>query len=156
LVLLIEVSSQYLAKMPHKTDKNKTHLDYGKNKTLLVLSIFLLRTGIFAAIMGYAKERGKLEQLATKIKSVNTYDEKSLKILVDGHEKYSHTVRILKNKEPETFETLYKVELQEVKNGRNAIKESETDELKQTNFLVYKEAIMAAIDKTIEATLNSL
>ncbi|MFP5081317.1 hypothetical protein [Pedobacter sp. JCM 36344] len=106
--------------------------------------------------MGYAKERGKLEQLATKIKTVNTYDEKNLAILVDGHEKYSHTVRILKNKEPETFEELYKVELQKVKDGRKVLKESETDESTQNNFLVYKNALLTALEKTIQATLDSL
>lgn len=79
--------------------------------------------------MGYAKERGKLEQLLTKIKSVSTYDDKNLTILVDAHEKYSHTVRILKNKEPEMFEPFSKVELQDVKDARKALKESETDEL---------------------------
>jgi hypothetical protein len=151
-VLIIEVSSQYLAKMPLKTDKNKTLLYYGKNKTLLGFTIILLRTGIFAPIMGYAKERGKLEQLSAKIKTVNGYNEKNLAILVDGHEKYSHTVRILKNKEPET----YKVELQEVKEGRKALKESETDETKDSNFLVYKNAILSALEKTIQATLASL
>ncbi|MBC7568095.1 MAG: hypothetical protein H7223_14150 [Pedobacter sp.] len=106
--------------------------------------------------MGYAKERGKLEQLATKMKTINTYDEKNLVILVDGHEKYSHTVRILKNKEPKTFEELYKVELQNVKDGRKALKESETDELRQNNFLVYKNALLTALEKTIQATLDSL
>jgi hypothetical protein len=154
--LLNEVSSQYPAKMPHETDKNKTLLYYGKNKTLLGFTIILWRTGIFAAIMGYAKERGKLEQLMNKIKSVNNYDEKSLAILVDGHEKYSHTVRILKNKEPETFEALYKVELQEVKEGRKSLKESETEETKQSSFLIYKNALVAALEKTIQATLDSL
>jgi hypothetical protein len=106
--------------------------------------------------MGYAKERGKLEQLLSKIKTVSIYNEKSLAILVDGHEKYSHTVRILKNKEPETFESLYKSELEEVKVSRKALKESDTDETKQTNFIVYQKAIVTALEKTIQATLESL
>jgi hypothetical protein len=106
--------------------------------------------------MGYAKERGKLEQLSTKIKTINTYDEKSLAILVDVHEKYSHTVRILKNKEPETFEEINKVELQAVKDARKALKETETDEEKQNNFLVYKDALVSALKKTIQATVDSL
>jgi hypothetical protein len=106
--------------------------------------------------MGYAKERGKLEQLSTKIKTINTYDEKSLAILVDVHEKYSHTVRILKNKEPETFEEINKVELQAVKDARKALKETESDEAKQSNFLVYKDALVTALEKTIQATVDSL
>ena len=106
--------------------------------------------------MGYAKERGKLEQLSAKIKAISVYNEKNLAILVDGQEKYSHTVRILKNKEPETFESLYTNELQMVKDGRKAVKESETEEAKQSNFLLYKEALISALDNTIQATLNSL
>jgi hypothetical protein len=106
--------------------------------------------------MGYAKERGKLEQLSTKIKTINTYDEKSLAILVDVHEKYSHTVRILKNKDPETFEEINKVELQAVKDARKALKETESDEAKQSNFLVYKDALVTALEKTIQATVDSL
>jgi hypothetical protein len=106
--------------------------------------------------MGYAKERGKLEQLLTKIKSVSTYDDKNLTILVDAHEKYSHTVRILKNKEPEMFEPFSKVELQDVKDARKALKESETDELKRSNFELYKAAIVTALEKTVQGTLDSL
>ena len=89
-------------------------------------------------------------------KAISVYDEKNLAILVDGQEKYSHTVRILKNKEPETFESLYTNELQMVKDGRKAVKESETEEAKQSNFLLYKEALISALDNTIQATLNSL
>ncbi|HEX8608144.1 MAG TPA: hypothetical protein VF679_05835 [Pedobacter sp.] len=106
--------------------------------------------------MGYAKERGKLEQLSTKIRTINNYDEKSLAILVDSHEKYSHTVRILKNKAPQSFEELYKVELQAVKDARKILKESETDEAKQSNFLIYKDSLVTALEKTIQATVDSL
>ena len=106
--------------------------------------------------MGYAKERKKLEQLLTKIDGINAYNEKNLLIMVDGHEKYSHTVRILKNKEPETFGELYTVELQEVKDGRKAIKESETDEAREASFANYKAIIIRAVEKTIKITQESV
>lgn len=106
--------------------------------------------------MGYAKERGKLEKLLLKIGGIQTYDEKNLAILVDSHEKYSHTVRILKNKEPDTFGDLYKNELQEIKEGKKLVKESETDETRQSNFIIYKEAIVLALEKTINITKASL
>lgn len=102
--------------------------------------------------MGYAKERGKLEKLLTKTAGLDIYNEKNLLALVDSHEKYSHTVRILKNKEPDAFIDLYNNELQEVKDGRKAVKESETDELRQSNFSVYKASIIRALEKTIKAT----
>ncbi|NRF37970.1 hypothetical protein [Pedobacter foliorum] len=106
--------------------------------------------------MGYAKERGKLEKLSTKTVGINNYDEKNLAILIDIHEQYSHTVRILKNKEPETFGDLHKNELQEVKDGKKALRESDSEEARLANFALYKDAVQRALDKTIKATLASL
>jgi hypothetical protein len=106
--------------------------------------------------MGYAKERGKLEKLTAKIAGLDVYNEKNFDILNDIHEKYSHTVRILKNKESETFSELYSKELQEVKDGKKSVKESETDEARQHNFIQYKNIILSAIEKTIQATKDSL
>jgi diadenosine tetraphosphate (Ap4A) HIT family hydrolase len=106
--------------------------------------------------MGYAKERGKLEQLPAKIAGLDIYNEKNFVILNDIHEKYSHTVRILKNKELETFSELYSKELQEVKAAKKSVKESETDEVRQENFIQYKNIVLSAIEKTIQATIDSL
>ena len=108
-------------------------------------------TGIFASIMGYAKERGKLEKLM-KIVGLNVYNEKNLAIMVDCHEKYSHTIRILKNKEPEAFTDMYTNDLQEVKDGRKAVKESETDETRLSNFISYRDVLLRALEKAIKAT----
>jgi hypothetical protein len=105
--------------------------------------------------MGYAKERGKLEKLITRLVGVNIYNEKSLAVLQDCHEKYSHTVRILKNKEPEIFTDLYKNELQEVKDSKKAVKEDDSIEDRQNNFLAYKDTITKALEKTIKATLEA-
>lgn len=106
--------------------------------------------------MGYAKERGKLEKLLLKIGGINTYDEINLAVLVDSHEKYSHTVRILKNKEPDTFSDLYKNELQDIKEGKKSVKESDTDDARQSNFILYKDAIVTALEKTIQVTKESV
>ncbi len=106
--------------------------------------------------MGYAKERGKLEQLSEKIVGLAIYSEKSLAILVDSHEKYSHTIRILKNKEPELFGDLYTTDLQAVKESKKTLKESETDEARQSNFLEYKTLILTVLDKAITATKSTL
>ncbi|KIO78814.1 hypothetical protein TH53_01645 [Pedobacter lusitanus] len=105
--------------------------------------------------MGYAKERGKLEKLL-RIVGLNTYDEKSFAALVDTHEKYSHTVRILKNKEPETFGDLYKNELEEVKISRKAVKDADSDETRQSTFIAYKETLLRALNNTIQATNETL
>ena len=106
--------------------------------------------------MGYAKERGKLEKLSAKIAGLDVYNEKSFDILIDVHEQYSHTIRILKNKESETFGELYSKELQEVKDGRKSLKESDSEETRQENFIQYKNIILSALEKTIQATKDSL
>jgi hypothetical protein len=102
--------------------------------------------------MGYAKERGKLEKVLAKIIWIKVYDEKNLAIILDSHEQFSHTIRILKNKEPEIFTDLYNTELQEVKDGRKLFKESEGEETRLTNFLAYKDIIVKALEKTIKVS----
>ncbi|TDO20704.1 hypothetical protein [Pedobacter duraquae] len=106
--------------------------------------------------MGYAKERGKIEQLSIKIAAIDVYNEKNFDILVDTQEKYSHTVRILKNKEPETFGSLYENELQAIKASKKAVRESEDEVTRQNTFTIYKTVLLDALAKTVEATLNSL
>jgi len=123
---------------------------------ILTYSIVPNQNWYIAAIMGYAKERSKLEKLSAKIAGVNIYDQKNLAILIDIYEQYSHTVRILKNKEPETFGDLYNNELQEVKTGKRSLKESDSEETRQTNFLAFKASIQIALENTIKATLASL
>lgn len=102
--------------------------------------------------MSYAKERGKLELLLVKIGSLNDYNEKSMSVLIDSHEKYSHTLRILKNKHPEAFLSIYQVDLEEVKAGKKTTKESDSDELRNAAFAAYKATISNAIQKTIKVT----
>ncbi|TKC03384.1 hypothetical protein [Pedobacter cryotolerans] len=103
--------------------------------------------------MGYAKERVKLEKLLVKLNEVKSYNEKSLDALFDIHEQYSHTVRILKNKEPEVFTIHYTDELQAIKLGKKALKESDTDLTKEQSFNAYKEVILSALKKTINTAL---
>ncbi len=105
--------------------------------------------------MGYAKERGKLEKLLIGITNINTFDEKSLAVLIDGHEKYSHTVRILKNKNPDAFIELYKNELQDIKDAKIAVKESDANETRDANFVAYKDSIVRALEKTIKASIEA-
>ncbi len=114
-----------------------------------------MRTGIFAPIMGYAKERGKLEKLLAGIASINIVSEKNLAVLTDGHEKYSHTIRILKNKNPDAFFELYKNELQDIKDAKITVKESESDEAQHANFFAYKDSIVRALEKTIKASIEA-
>lgn len=106
--------------------------------------------------MGYAKERGKLEKLSTKVVALTVYDDKSLTVITDVYEQYSHTVRILKNKNPDTFMSLYENELQEVKEAKRSLKESENEEAHQSNFVKYRDALANALEKTIQASKESV
>jgi hypothetical protein len=101
--------------------------------------------------MGYAKERGKLEKLSTKVSALTTYDEKSLAIITDIYEQYSHTIRILKNKNPDTFTEAYEKDLPEVKLVRNSLKVSEEAD-RQDDFIKFKDALSAALNSAIALT----
>lgn len=101
--------------------------------------------------MGYAKERKKLEKLSEKINGLQNYDAKSLATITDIYEQYSHTARILKNKEAESFNDLYLNELQQVKESKRALKSTEEEADRQANFLKYKETLLDALNKTIQA-----
>lgn len=101
--------------------------------------------------MGYAKERGKLEKLSTKVSGLKNYDDKSLAIITDIFEQYSHTVRILKNKNPEAFNELYQNELQQVKLVKKSLKLSEEAD-RQDNFIRYRDSLLAALNTAIGLT----
>lgn len=104
--------------------------------------------------MGFTKERKKLEKLSEKITGLQQNDAKSLAIITDIYEQYSHTARILKNKEPDAFNDLYLNELQEVKACKRNLKLAEEDEIREVNFNKYKDALIDALTKTIQAANN--
>jgi hypothetical protein len=104
--------------------------------------------------MGYAKERGKLEKLSTKVNGLTNYDEKGLAIVTDIYEQYSHTVRILKNKNPDTFNEVYQKDLPQVKQVRNTLKVSE-EEHRQDNFIAFRDCLSAALNSAITLTKES-
>jgi len=101
--------------------------------------------------MGWTKERKKLEKLSEKISTLQNYDGQNLTIITDIFEQYSHTVRILKNKATATFNDLYLNELQQVKQYKKLLKDGQEED-RQVNFVNYKEALLDALTKTIQAT----
>ena len=103
--------------------------------------------------MGYKKERVKLEKLLVKVNGINNYNDKSFDILQHTQEEYSHTIRILKNKEPEVFMSHYTDELQAIKVAKKTLKESVEDQTKEENFTAYKDLIVKALQKSIDAAL---
>ncbi|MFC5282142.1 hypothetical protein [Pedobacter alpinus] len=101
--------------------------------------------------MGYAKERGKLEKLSTKVSGLTNYDDKSLTIITDIFEQYSHSIRILKNKNPESFNELYLSDLEEVKLAKRSLKLSEEADREEL-FVKYKDALLNVLKNAIKAT----
>ena len=101
--------------------------------------------------MGYAKERGKLEKLSTKVSTIKNYDDKSLASITDIYEQYSHSVRILKNKNTTAFSGLYQTDLEEVKLAKRVLKESEEAE-REDNFSNYKKVLLDALKNAIKTT----
>ena len=104
--------------------------------------------------MGFAKERKKLEKLSEKTTSLQHYDGESLAVITDIFEQYSHTVRILKNKNHEAFNDLYLNELQLVKQCKRSLKLAEEEEGREANFITYKEVLLDALTKTIQASMD--
>ena len=104
--------------------------------------------------MGYAKERGKLEKLSTKVSALKNYDDKSLAVITDIFEQYSHSIRILKNKNPEAFTGLYQNELEQVKVVKRALKVSEEAD-RQDNFAKYKDALLVALNSAVKVTIET-
>jgi hypothetical protein len=60
-------------------------------------------------------------------------------------------VRILKNKNPETFTTAYEKDLPQVNLVRNSLKVSEEAD-RQDNFVRFKDALAAALKSAITLT----
>ncbi len=98
--------------------------------------------------MSHAKERGKLEKLSTKVGGLTNYDDKSLAIITDVFEQYSHTIRILKNKNPDRFTGQYKNELEQVKLDRRTLKLGDEVD-RQENFVRYRDSLLAAVNNAI-------
>ncbi|TDG36143.1 hypothetical protein EZJ43_10400 [Pedobacter changchengzhani] len=101
--------------------------------------------------MGYAKERGKFEILATKVGGLTIYDDKSVKIITDIFEQFSHSVRILKNKNPETFTNLFLNELEQVKVVKRALKLSEEAD-RQDTFVKYRDILKDGLESAVALT----
>lgn len=98
--------------------------------------------------MGYAKERVKFEKLATKVSGLQNYDDRNLTVITDIFEQYSHAIRILKNKNPDTFIEQYKNELEEVKLLKRTLKVSDEAD-REDNFIKYRDSLLAALNSAI-------
>jgi dissimilatory sulfite reductase (desulfoviridin) alpha/beta subunit len=104
--------------------------------------------------MGYTKERVKFEKLSTKVSGLTSYDDKNLTVITDIYEQYSHSIRILKNRNPEIFTDQYKNEFEEVKLLKRTLKEGEESD-REDNFIKYRDSLFAALNSAITLIIGT-
>jgi hypothetical protein len=100
--------------------------------------------------MSIGKERVKLEKLLVSVTSVKMIDEMNLEIVNDGYREYAAIIKTLYTKQPNIFGNLYNYDLREIKENKKFTKESYTDKARQTNFTLYRDSVVEAIERTME------
>lgn len=109
--------------------------------------MFFLRTCI---TMSFNKEKERLKELLTASLSVDVYNESTLEVLNECYKEYSTIIKSLVKKQPNIFGNLNKYDLSDIKNNKRYTKESFSDEAREKNFIVYKDSIVHAVERTIE------
>lgn len=100
--------------------------------------------------MTIGKEKVKLEKLLVSVANVKTIDEINLEIVNEGYREYAAIIKTLYTKQPNIFGNLYNYDLREIKENKKFTKESFTAKAKQTNFTVYRNSVVEAIERTME------
>jgi hypothetical protein len=106
--------------------------------------------------MIFSKEKAKLEKISLSVASVKTADELNMEIINDGYREYAAIIKALHTKQPNIFGNLYNYELREIKNNKKFTKESVSNKARQLNFVVYRDSIVHAIERTVEYMTNYL
>jgi len=100
--------------------------------------------------MSFNKEKAKLEKLLMSVENVKTVDELNMEIINDSYREYAAIIKALYTKQPNIFGNLYNYDLREIKNNKKFTKESFTNKARQVNFVVYRDSIVQAIERTTE------
>lgn len=100
--------------------------------------------------MSIGKEKLKLEKLLQSLTNIDTADDSSMEIVNEGYREYATIIKFLYTRQPNIFGNLYNYELKEIKGNKKFTKESYTPKAKQTNFIVYRDSITSAIERTME------
>ncbi len=110
----------------------------------------------FVFIMTIAKEKIKLKNLLIPLTPIEEYSEADMEILDDCYRQYSTIIKVLFKTYPNVFANLYNHDLREIKDNKKFVKESFSDQARQNNFVVYKESIEQAIDRTLSYIVDYL
>jgi hypothetical protein len=100
--------------------------------------------------MIFGKEKIKLEKILASVASVNNADELNMEIINEGYREYAAIIKNLYTKQPNIFGNLYNYDLREIKNNKKFTKESFTNKARQVNFVVYRDSVIHAIERTTE------
>jgi len=104
----------------------------------------------YSLFMSIGKEKVKLEKLLVSVASVKTIDDLNMEIINEGYREYAAIIKTLYTKQPNIFGNLYNYNLREIKEHKKFTKESYTAKAKQTNFTLYRDSIVEAIESTME------
>lgn len=99
--------------------------------------------------MNYNKEKARLENLLIPIASIEQFNEENFNMVNEAYLEYSKIIRLLYNNRPNVFGNLYNYDLKEIKDNKQFIKKSFTEQAQQTNFLVFKDSIVHAVERTL-------
>ncbi|WP_442587323.1 hypothetical protein ACSBL2_14870 [Pedobacter sp. AW31-3R] len=100
--------------------------------------------------MNFNKEKARLENLLIPIAGVEIYNEENYSLVNEAYLEYSKVIRLLFNNRPNVFGNLYNYDLKTIKDNKQFIKKSFTEEAQQTNFIVFKDSIVHAVERTLE------
>lgn len=100
--------------------------------------------------MSFNKEKEKLKELLLSASNVDAYDEPQMEALNTTYREYATILKLLYKKQPNVFGNLHKYELSEIKSNKRFIKDSFSEEARQNNFIVFRDSIAHAVERTIE------
>ncbi|SEB18342.1 hypothetical protein [Pedobacter hartonius] len=100
--------------------------------------------------MIFSKEKVKLQKISASLAAIQLFNQVSLLVLNDGFVEYAKIIRVLFKMKPNVFANLYNYDLAEIRSHKRAVKEDFADETQQRNFILYKDAVMHAIESANE------
>ena len=99
--------------------------------------------------MGFNKEKEKLQQLLERIKTAANPDEANTQLLHECYQEYAKVIAVLYRKQPNVFGNCYNYDRVEIRGNKKFLKESFSDKARESNFLIYRDSLINAIERVI-------
>ena len=100
--------------------------------------------------MTFVKEKTKLEKLKVPVLAIQKYSDTNFDLLNESYRTYAEIIRFLYLKQPNVFGNLCKYELREIKERKKNTKESPNGPAMEQSLLAYKNAVVHAIERTLD------